>query len=107
MIQKSVFNPYTRASQYYNVVEDLAQEPCAILTLKVLQMSLAQQRNLLSVLGAMAPKHNNIISFKLDDFKSRLSHQLDFQLSMKSIGKTIHRTILDEGSSTSVISLSC
>ena len=50
---------------------------------------------------------SNIINFKLDDFKSRISHQLTFQLSMKAIGKIIHHTILDEGASTSVMSLSC
>ena len=37
-IQKSLFNPNALANQYYNVVEDLAQEPCAMSTLKVLQI---------------------------------------------------------------------
>ena len=36
-IRKSVFNPNARAAQYYNVVENLAQEPCVISTLEVLQ----------------------------------------------------------------------
>ena len=54
----------------------------------------------------MDPK-SNIIAFKLDDFKTRLSHQLDFQLSIKFIGKNIHHTILDDEYSTSVMSLSC
>ena len=36
-----------------------------------------------------------------------LSHQLAFQISMKVNGKNIHRTILDEGVSTSFMSLSC
>ena len=55
----------------------------------------------------MDPKNSNIISFKMDDFKKRLSHQLDFQLSTKATGKNIYCTILDEGASTSVMSLSC
>ena len=76
-------------------------------TLEVLQTCPTQQKNLLLVLGAMDLENNNIISFKLDAFKSRLSHQLDFQLSMKSIGKIIRCTILDEGASTSVKYLSC
>ena len=33
----SIFNPNSRAAQFYNVVEDLAQAPCAISTLEVLQ----------------------------------------------------------------------
>ena len=52
-------------------------------------------------------KNSNIIAFKLDDFKTRLSHKLSFQLSTKVIGKNICRTVLDEGASTSVMSLSC
>ena len=55
----------------------------------------------------MDPKNSNMITFKLDDFKTRLSHQLDFLLATKIVGKPIHRTVLDEGASTSVMSLSC
>ena len=55
----------------------------------------------------MDHENSNIIAFKLDDFKTRLSHQLDFQLNTKVTGKNICRTILDEGTSTSVMSLSC
>ena len=36
-LRKSVFNPNARASQFYNVVEDLAQAPCAMSTLNILQ----------------------------------------------------------------------
>ena len=54
----------------------------------------------------MDPKNSNIITFKLDDFKTRLSHQLDFQIATKIARKTIHRTVLDEGASTSVMHLS-
>ena len=94
-------------SEYYNVVEYFPQAPCAMSSIEVLQMFPAQIRNLLSVLGAMDPKNSNVIAFKLDDFKSRLSHQLTFQLSTKVIGKKIHRTVLDEGTSTSFMSLFC
>ena len=34
---KAVFSPNARAAQFYSVVEDLAQEPCAMSTLEVLQ----------------------------------------------------------------------
>ena len=36
-LRKVVFNPNAQASQFYNVVEDLAQAPCAMSTLEVLQ----------------------------------------------------------------------
>ena len=34
--RKAIFNPNARAAQFYNVVEDLAQAPCAMSTLEVL-----------------------------------------------------------------------
>ena len=55
----------------------------------------------------MDPENNNIITFKLDDFKMRLSHQLAFQIATKISRKTIRRTVLDKGASTSVMYLSC
>ena len=36
-LRKAIFNPNARAAQFYNVVEDLAQEPCTMSTLEVLQ----------------------------------------------------------------------
>ena len=42
IIRKVVFNPNVRATQNYNVVEDLAQAPCAMSTLEVLQNCPAQ-----------------------------------------------------------------
>ena len=36
-LRKYVFNPNARAAQFHNVVEDLAQAPCAMSTLEVLQ----------------------------------------------------------------------
>ena len=94
-LQNSILNPNTRVSQYYNRVEYLAQAPCAMSTLEVLQTCPTQRNNFLTSLGSLDPKNNNIIAFKLDDFKTRLSHQLDFQLSTKAIGNTIIHTILD------------
>ena len=55
----------------------------------------------------MDPENSNIVAFKLDDFKPRLSHQLGFQLTTNITGKNIHRTVLDKGASTLVMSLSC
>ena len=76
-------------------------------TLEVLQTFPTQWKNLLTALGAMDPENSNIITFKLDDFKMRLSNQLAFQIATKIAGKTIRRTVLDKGASTSVMSLSC
>ena len=75
--------------------------------LEVLQTFPGQQKNFRTSLGAMDPENSNIITFKLDDFKMRLSHQLAFHIATKIARKTIHRTILDEGASISVMSISC
>ena len=106
-LRKSIINPNARATQYYNIVEDLAQEPCAMSALEVLQTFPTQWKKLLTALGAMDPENSNINTFKLDDFKTRLSHQLYFQIASKISGKTIRRTILDEVASTSIMSISC
>ena len=45
--------------------------------------------------------------FNLDYFKARLSHNLDFQINTTINENGIHRTIIDEGASTCVMSLSC
>jgi hypothetical protein len=104
-IRNLTFNPNSRASQNYNIVEDLAQAPCAMSALKVLQHFPSQRRTLLAAIGAIDPESSNNITFNLDNYKSRLSHQLAFQIDVVVHNQHIHRTILDEGASTCVMSL--
>jgi hypothetical protein len=106
-IQKLIFNPSVHATQNYNIVEYLAQAPCAMSTLEVLQNCPSQRRTLFLSIGAVDPEASNIIMFNLEYFKPRLSHHLAFQIHIIIHGKNIHRTILDEGASTCVMSLSC
>ena len=54
-LRKVVFNPNSRAAQFYNVVEDLAQAPCAMSTLEVLQSCPTQCKNSLTTLGDLDP----------------------------------------------------
>jgi hypothetical protein len=106
-IRKSTFNPNSRAAQNYNIVEDLAQAPCAMSALEVLQHCPNQRRTLLAAIGAFDPESSNYIMFNLDDYRPRLSHQLAFQIDVVVHNQQIHRTILDEGASTCVMSLTC
>jgi hypothetical protein len=76
-------------------------------TIEVLQNYPSQHRTLLAAIGAIDPKSSNNIKFNLDNFKSRLSHQLAFQIDVVVHNQHIHRMILDEGESTCVISLAC
>jgi hypothetical protein len=92
-IQKMTFNPNSRASQNYNIVEYLVQAPCAMSTLKVLQNYPNKCRTLLSSIGAMDPKESNLITFNLDYFKERLSHNLSLKIQILVGGKNIHHTV--------------
>jgi hypothetical protein len=106
-IRKSTFNPNSRATQNYNIVEYLAQAPCAMSALEVLQHCPNQRRILLDAIDTFDPNSSNYIMFNLDDHQPRLSHQLAFQIDVVVYNQQIHRTILDEGASTCVMSLSC
>jgi hypothetical protein len=95
-ICKATFNPSSHAAQNYNIVEDLAQAPCAMSVLEVLQHCPSQRRMLLTALGVVDPESSNQIMFNLDNYASRLSHQLAFQVDVFVHNQQIHRTILDE-----------
>lgn len=53
ILWKSPFNPHARATQNYNIVEDLAISPSAMLALEVLQSCPAQRKLLLFAIGAV------------------------------------------------------
>ena len=76
-LRKAIFNPNSWA-QFYNVVEDLSQAPCAMSTLEVLQSCPTQRKNLLMALAALDPDNTNLIHFNIENYKSRLPHKLDF-----------------------------
>ena len=79
-LRKDIFNPNAQAAQFYNVVEDIAQEPCVMSTLKVLQSFPTQRKNLLTALGAVDPDNTNLIQFNVDNYKPRLLHKLVDQI---------------------------
>ena len=76
-------------------------------TLEVLKISPIQCKNMLISLGALDLDNSNLIHFNIENYKSRLPHKVSFQITMKVVGKKVFRTVLDEGASTSVLSLSC
>ena len=76
-------------------------------TLEVLQSFPTQQNNLLPSLGDFDPENSTIITFNVENYKSRLSHQLTFQIATRVMGRNVHRTILGKGASAFVFSMSC
>jgi hypothetical protein len=106
-IRKATFNPSSRANQNYNIVEYLAQASCAMSALEFLQHCPIQRRTLLAAIGTVDLESSNHIMFNLDNYVSRLSHQLAFQVDVVVHNQQIHQNILDEGASTCVMSLAC
>ena len=76
-------------------------------TLEVLQSCPTQRKNVLTKLENLEPDNTNLIHFNVDNYKSRIPHKLAFQIITKVVRKNVFRTVLDEGSSTSILSLSC
>jgi hypothetical protein len=75
--------------------------------LEIIQHFPSQCRMLLATIGVVETDSSNHIMFNLDNYASRLSHQLAFQVDVVVHNQQIHRTILNEGASTCVMSLSC
>jgi hypothetical protein len=75
--------------------------------LEVLQHCPNQHTMLLAAIGVVDPESSNHIIFNLDNYVSQLSYQLAFQVDVVVHNQQIHRTILDEGASTCVMSLAC
>lgn len=76
-------------------------------TLEVLQTFLAQRKALLSSIDGINPEDFMLAIFDMEKCKPPLSHQLAFQVKIFSKDKGIHRTVIDESASTSIMSASC
>ena len=90
VIQNSFHNPSVCASHNYNIVEDLAQAPCAMSTLEVLQNFPSQRQTLLSTFGSFDLDTFGLITFNTENVVPRLSHQLVFQIPVSVKGKKFH-----------------
>jgi hypothetical protein len=75
--------------------------------LEVLQSCPTQRKALLKAIGGIDPTDMNLIIFDLEDHIPRLPHQLDFQIQVIVETKNICRTIVDEGASTCIMSITC
>jgi hypothetical protein len=107
--KKASHNPNTRAAQNYSVVEDLAQTPCAMSTLEVLQSFPAQRKDLLTALGSTETCKLGTIMLDTIDLKPHLPYHVAFQIVVahptKTFTQNIFCTVVDEGASNCVMSL--
>jgi hypothetical protein len=95
------------ASQHYSIVEDLAQAPCAMSALEVLQSFPSQRKALLQAIGVVDSADTSLLSFDLENSEPRLPHSIVLQISMGCLGKQVHRIVLDEGVATCIMSFTC
>ena len=75
--------------------------------LEALQHCPNQHRTLLATINTFNPESSNNLTFNLDDHQPRLSHQLALKIDVVVHNQQIHRTIMDEGALTCVMSLAC
>jgi hypothetical protein len=115
-IPKGAFKKYShnknaRAAQNYSVVEDLSQTPCAMSALEVLQRFPSQRKDLLAALGFAETCNLGTIMLYTTDLKPRLPYHVAFQIvvayTTKIFTRNIFCTVVDEGTSTCVMSLEC
>ena len=62
---------------------------------------------MLSAIGGIDLADSDLISFDLEGYTPRLPHQIAFLIQVIINGKTIHRTVIDEGASTCIMSVAC
>lgn len=67
----------------------------------------SQKKSLLVAIGGVDPLVFNIVVVNDKNHTPKLLPQLEFMIQLIVRSKTIHRTIIDEGTSTCIMSLSC
>ena len=90
VFMKTLHNPNARAASKYFVVEDLAQTPCAMSALEVLQSCPTQWDALLATLGKM-DSSSLMEKFHLSDVKIHLPYHVALSIDVIHGGKTIGR----------------
>ena len=93
-----------RAAVSYNIVDDLAQTPTAMSALEVLKTCPTQQKALLATLGVVDPSDSKLITFDMDNGEPRIPSTITFQILVSIQNLVVHRCIVDEGTSTCVMS---
>ena len=107
VLKFSTHNPNVRAAQNYSIVEDLGQTSCVMLALEVLQTCPSQRNALLSMLGDLDPRGSKVIKFDVTDVKPCLPYHVEFLIHVGYSKYTNKHVVVDEGTSTCVMSLIC
>lgn len=95
------------AAQHYSIVEDLAQAPCSMSTLEVLQSCPSQRKALLQAIVVVDSSDASLLSFDPQNSEPRLPHSITLKISVRCLEKQVHQTVLDEGATTCIMSYNC
>ena len=93
-------NPNARAAHNETIVEEIAQAPCAMSVMEVLQYCPTQRNELLSSTRAVDRSDPTLITLDLDQSTCRIPSKVAFQIKVTSHGNNIFQTIVDEGALT-------
>jgi hypothetical protein len=109
--KKDYHNMNMRVTQNTFVVEDLAQNACAMSSWEVLQSFPSQKKDFLSALGSVETCNPREIVLDPTDLKPRLPYHVAFHIvvayTTKSFTQNISRTVVDEGALTCMMLLAC
>ena len=76
-------------------------------SLEVLQCSLMQHKVILASIGVDESSDTNLITFYVDKNNPFLPHYTSIQIQVNHNESTIWRMVVDKGSSTCIISITC
>lgn len=100
-------NPNARVAPSYSIMEDLAQMPCAMSSLEVLQSCPSQRVAFLFAIGVVDSSIQLVMMFDATDMRPLLPYHVSFHIGVVCNNLLVKRTIIDEGASACVMSLSC
>ena len=75
--------------------------------LEVLQSCPSQRKALLQAVGVVDSTDASLLSFDPAQSEPHLPHSIALQISIGCLGKQVHRTMLDEGAATCIMSFTC
>lgn len=103
-LQCMAHNPHAKDSHNYNVVYVLEQWLVVMSALEVLQTFPSQWKDLFSDLRDIDPSDSWLLTFDLDQSSHSLPSTMSLQIQINIHNITIHRCIVDEDTSTCIMS---
>jgi len=104
-LQRNAPNSHARETHKYRKFDELGNSPVIMSSLEVLQMCPSQWKDLVSSLGVVDPSHDKLVFFYINKVKSFcIPLPVAFQVLVSIRNVIINRCIIDEGTSTCVMS---